>query len=140
MRHRMTRDNLLPRLRDAFDFAQRQVRQLIESRPGYYPMYTVEGRWGREGELWTHWCHGTSGSTARLPVPSGPRPYTWDSSQAGFRSTAAPVAAQNRMRPAGAGAGCHGSSCASSKNPEVEATIHVDHFAGGERQLTGRHR
>jgi unsaturated chondroitin disaccharide hydrolase len=54
----MTPDNLLPRLRDAFEFAQRQVRQLVENRPGYCPMYTVQGRWGREGELWTHWCDG----------------------------------------------------------------------------------
>ena len=54
----MTSDNLLPRLHDAFEFAQRQVRQLVERRPGYYPMYTVEGCWGREGELWTHWCDG----------------------------------------------------------------------------------
>jgi unsaturated chondroitin disaccharide hydrolase len=48
----------LSRLREAFEFAQGQVRRLVESRPGYYPMYTVEGRWGREGELWTHWCDG----------------------------------------------------------------------------------
>src|SRR5437016_1656703 len=54
----MAGDGLLSRLRDAFDFAQGQVRRLVESRPGYYPMYTVEGRWGREGELWTHWCDG----------------------------------------------------------------------------------
>jgi unsaturated chondroitin disaccharide hydrolase len=54
----MAHDKLLPRLREAFEFAQGQVRRLVESRPGYYPMYTVEGRWGREGELWTHWCDG----------------------------------------------------------------------------------
>ena len=40
-------EDLLPRLRAAVDFAQQQVRRLVESRPGYYPMYTVEGRWGR---------------------------------------------------------------------------------------------
>jgi unsaturated chondroitin disaccharide hydrolase len=45
-------------LNAAFDFAQEQVRRLVESRPGYYPMYTVGGRWGQEGELWTHWCDG----------------------------------------------------------------------------------
>jgi len=26
--------------------------------PGYAPMYTVGGRWNREGERWTHWCEG----------------------------------------------------------------------------------
>src|ERR1700737_958309 len=54
----MEHSDLLPRLREAFEFAQGQVRRLVESRPGYYPMYTVQGRWGREGELWTHWCDG----------------------------------------------------------------------------------
>jgi len=54
----MEHSDLLPRLREAFEFAQGQVRRLAESRPGYYPMYTVDGRWGREGELWTHWCDG----------------------------------------------------------------------------------
>jgi unsaturated chondroitin disaccharide hydrolase len=54
----MQRDALLPRLLEAFEFAQGQVRRLVESRPGYYPMYTVGGRWGQEGELWTHWCDG----------------------------------------------------------------------------------
>lgn len=54
----MEHGELLPRLREVFAFAQGQVRRLVESRPGYYPMYTVQGRWGREGELWTHWCDG----------------------------------------------------------------------------------
>ena len=30
---------------DAFQFAQLQVRKLIENQPGFYPMYTAEGRW-----------------------------------------------------------------------------------------------
>jgi unsaturated chondroitin disaccharide hydrolase len=54
----MTDADLLPRLAATFEFAQGQVRRLVESCPGYYPMYTVEGKWGREGELWTHWCDG----------------------------------------------------------------------------------
>jgi unsaturated chondroitin disaccharide hydrolase len=51
-------EDLVPRLRAAVEFAQGQVRRLVESRPGYYPMYTVNGMWGQEGELWTHWCDG----------------------------------------------------------------------------------
>ena len=43
---------------DAFQFAQQQVRKLIESQPGFYPMYTVEGRWKHEGQVWTSWCDG----------------------------------------------------------------------------------
>jgi unsaturated chondroitin disaccharide hydrolase len=47
-----------PTFERALDFAARQCRQVIEQRPGYHPMYTVGGRWGQEGERWTHWCEG----------------------------------------------------------------------------------
>jgi unsaturated chondroitin disaccharide hydrolase len=43
---------------DAFQFAQQQVRKVIENYPGFYPMYTVEGRWKHEGQVWTSWCDG----------------------------------------------------------------------------------
>jgi unsaturated chondroitin disaccharide hydrolase len=42
----------------ALDFAESQCRQLVTRHPGHVPMYTVGGRWGREGERWTHWCEG----------------------------------------------------------------------------------
>jgi unsaturated chondroitin disaccharide hydrolase len=45
-------------LEDAFSFAQRQVRALVEAQPGYYPMYTQGGKWKHEGQVWTHWCDG----------------------------------------------------------------------------------
>ncbi|MCY3017761.1 MAG: glycoside hydrolase family 88 protein [Planctomycetota bacterium] len=45
-------------VRSGFEFAQAQVRALIERHPDYYPMYTVQGRWKHEGEKWTHWCDG----------------------------------------------------------------------------------
>ncbi len=51
-------EDLLPRLNAALDFAAGQARRVLRDHPGYYPMYTVEGRWGREGERWTHWCEG----------------------------------------------------------------------------------
>src|SRR5206468_5261492 len=47
---------LRPRLERALDFAAGQAQRVLDLRPGYLPMYTVEGRWGREGERWTHWC------------------------------------------------------------------------------------
>ena len=31
---------------------------VIDQHPGYVPMYTVGGKWNREGERWTHWCDG----------------------------------------------------------------------------------
>jgi unsaturated chondroitin disaccharide hydrolase len=44
---------------DALDFAQGQVRRLIRAYPtDYYPMYTVQGRFGEDRKRWTHWCDG----------------------------------------------------------------------------------
>lgn len=46
-------------LDDAFDFAQKQVRTLLEKYPSdYYPMYTVAGKFGHDRKRWTHWCDG----------------------------------------------------------------------------------
>src|SRR5262245_55545000 len=44
--------------RGALDFAAAQCRRALEQYPDYAPMYTVGGRWNREGERWTHWCEG----------------------------------------------------------------------------------
>jgi hypothetical protein len=30
---------------DAMRFAQQQVRKLVETHPGFYPMYTADGKW-----------------------------------------------------------------------------------------------
>jgi unsaturated chondroitin disaccharide hydrolase len=43
---------------DSLDFAQKQVRNLIDLHPDFFPMYTVSGRWKHEGQAWTHWCDG----------------------------------------------------------------------------------
>jgi unsaturated chondroitin disaccharide hydrolase len=51
-------DSLAPTFRTALDFAASQARRVADTYPGYHPMYTVGGRWNREGELWTHWCEG----------------------------------------------------------------------------------
>ena len=53
--------DLRPKLENAFSFAQRQVRSLIESHPDFFPMYTVDGKWKHEGESWTNWCEGFLG-------------------------------------------------------------------------------
>jgi unsaturated chondroitin disaccharide hydrolase len=42
----------------ALDFAQRQVRATTERDPGFYPMYTEQGRWRHGKAAWTHWCDG----------------------------------------------------------------------------------
>ena len=43
---------------DAFPFAQKQVRSLVERDPDYYPLHTEEGKWRHDKPVWTHWCDG----------------------------------------------------------------------------------
>jgi unsaturated chondroitin disaccharide hydrolase len=50
--------DLRPRLERAFDTAAEKVRALATRDPGYFPIYTRDGRWRHEGELWTDWCAG----------------------------------------------------------------------------------
>lgn len=46
-------------LQRAFDFAQGQVKALLDRYPSdYYPMYTVGGKFGLDRKRWTHWCDG----------------------------------------------------------------------------------
>jgi unsaturated chondroitin disaccharide hydrolase len=52
------RESLLPELHRALDLAAGRARLLLDHYPGYLPMYTVGGKWNREGERWTHWCEG----------------------------------------------------------------------------------
>jgi unsaturated chondroitin disaccharide hydrolase len=52
---------LRPRLEQAFDFAQLQVRNLVNAHPDYFPMYTENGKWKHSGEAWTNWCEGFLG-------------------------------------------------------------------------------
>lgn len=47
-----------PATEQALEFAQQQVRSLIERDPGFYPMYTEQGRWRHGKEAWTRWCDG----------------------------------------------------------------------------------
>lgn len=42
----------------ALEFAERQVAGLVRRHPDYFPIYTVEGRWRHDGELWTDWTGG----------------------------------------------------------------------------------
>src|SRR5437763_325577 len=48
----------LSQFQSALDFAAFQCGRLIADYPGYVPMYTVGGKWQKEGERWTHWCEG----------------------------------------------------------------------------------
>lgn len=42
----------------ALDFAQRQTAAVIEKLPDFFPIYTTDGRWRHDGELWTDWTGG----------------------------------------------------------------------------------
>jgi unsaturated chondroitin disaccharide hydrolase len=53
-----TLDRLQPQLRGALEFTAAQAQRILTQYPDYLPMYTVGGRWKREGEHWTHWCEG----------------------------------------------------------------------------------
>src|SRR5262245_24495043 len=53
------RDTLRSELQNVSEFAQAQIKALLKKYPAdYYPMYTVEGRFGRDRKRWTHWCDG----------------------------------------------------------------------------------
>jgi unsaturated chondroitin disaccharide hydrolase len=53
-----SRETLLPTFKGSLDFAASQARRIVAAYPGYTPVYTVGGRWNREGERWTNWCEG----------------------------------------------------------------------------------
>lgn len=42
----------------ALEFAETQVRELVTHHPDFFPIYTVDGKWHHEGELWTDWTGG----------------------------------------------------------------------------------
>ena len=42
----------------SYQFAQRQVKRLIEKHPMLYPLHTKDGEWKHEGQVWTHWSDG----------------------------------------------------------------------------------
>jgi len=52
------RKSLLAQVENAFAFAQRQVRALVERDPGFYPLYTDSGKWRHSKPAWTRWCDG----------------------------------------------------------------------------------
>ncbi len=54
----MISNERIARYTAALEFAERQVAQLIERHPDYFPIYTKNGKWRHEGELWTDWTGG----------------------------------------------------------------------------------
>ncbi|NJN83542.1 MAG: hypothetical protein HC802_15500 [Caldilineaceae bacterium] len=56
-------------------FAGTQLRQLIESHPDFFPMYTQGGKWRHSGEAWTNWCEGFLGGQLWLLYQHTGEPY-----------------------------------------------------------------
>jgi unsaturated chondroitin disaccharide hydrolase len=54
-------ETLIPKVEQALEFAQKQIRHLITEHPDYFPLYTHGGHWYSEGESWTNWCEGFLG-------------------------------------------------------------------------------
>jgi len=52
---------LVSQCQKVFTFAEGQLRHLVETYPGYFPMYTLQGKWKHGGEAWTNWCEGFLG-------------------------------------------------------------------------------
>lgn len=59
----------------AFEFAERQLRRLFESHPGYFPLYTKNGKWFHEGEHWTRWGDGFVAGMAWILAKRTRDPY-----------------------------------------------------------------
>lgn len=48
----------IAQLNKTLQFAASQVRGIVETYPGFFPMYTAKGKWKHAGESWTNWCEG----------------------------------------------------------------------------------
>ncbi|MFO0957435.1 MAG: glycoside hydrolase family 88 protein [Isosphaeraceae bacterium] len=54
----MEPQELRPRLERAFDTAESKLKATVARYPDYFPIYTEDGAWKHQGELWTDWCAG----------------------------------------------------------------------------------
>lgn len=66
---------LIRKCQATLDFAGRQLRNLIETHPDYFPMYTQGGKWRHGGEAWTNWCEGFLGGQLWLLYQHTHDPY-----------------------------------------------------------------
>jgi unsaturated chondroitin disaccharide hydrolase len=56
-----SREKLLSKSKLAFEFAEEQLRSLIETYPDQFPFYTTGGKWDVTADPWTNWCEGFLG-------------------------------------------------------------------------------
>jgi unsaturated chondroitin disaccharide hydrolase len=66
------------RAEQALQFAQQQVRSLVENHPGFFPLYTEEGKWQHGREAWTNWCEGFLGGMMWIFARRTGDPVWWE--------------------------------------------------------------
>ena len=54
----MNENDRVARYTSALEFAERQVADLVDRHPDFFPVYTTGGKWHHAGELWTDWTGG----------------------------------------------------------------------------------
>ena len=57
----MNLEHLKEKCNIALEFAEKQLHDLIEKHPNFFPMYTMNGKWKHDHETWTNWCEGLLG-------------------------------------------------------------------------------
>jgi len=90
----MSAESFASRLPALFDFAGQQLRRLVGEQPGYFPLYTLHGRWRHGGESWTNWCEGFLGGQLWLMYACTHDPW-WR----GQAETYSRLIAGRRIRP-----------------------------------------
>lgn len=66
---------LLAKCRKTFEFAEKQLRNLVTNHPDFFPLYTSHGQWKHGGESWTNWCEGFLGGQLWLVYQQNQDPW-----------------------------------------------------------------
>lgn len=67
----MSQFTLRRQILDCLKFAEKQIRRLVEQYPGFYPLYTDQGKWKHDKPAWTRWCDGFLPGMMWLLIESG---------------------------------------------------------------------
>ena len=72
---------LLEKCQKTFQFAEKQLKHLIETHPDYFPLYTENGKWKHGGDAWTNWCEGFLPGQLWLVYGQNSDPYFRDKAE-----------------------------------------------------------
>jgi len=76
-----TRQQLLPKINAAFDFAEVQLRRLIETYPDQFTCFTSRGKWDFTADSWTNWCEGFLGGQLWLIYERNQDPWWYEQAE-----------------------------------------------------------